>query len=57
MNVLDIINEKNNEIPLDILRKFIDKSLEDEIIPLEEKVTNFEGYNNQLKTTNNKINR
>ena len=55
MNVLDIINEKNNEIPLDILRKFIDKSLEDEIIPLEEKVTNFEGYNNQLKTTNNKI--
>ena len=55
MNVLDIINEKNNEIPLDILRKFIDKSLEDEIKPLEEKVTNFEGYNNQLKITNNKI--
>ena len=55
MNVLDIINEKNNDIPLDILRKFIDESLEYEIKPLEEKVTSFEGYNNQLKTTNNKI--
>ena len=55
MNVLDIINEKNNEIPLDILRKFIDKSLEDEIEPLKEKVTNFDGCNNQLKVVNNKI--
>jgi hypothetical protein len=55
MNVLDIINEKNNEIPLDILRKFIDKSLEDEIEPLKQKVANFDGYNSQLKVVNNKI--
>jgi histone acetyltransferase (RNA polymerase elongator complex component) len=55
MNVLDIINEKNNEIPLDILRKFIDKSLEDEIEPLKQKVANFDGCNSQLKVVNNKI--
>ena len=55
MNVLDIINEKNNEIPLDVLSNFIDNSLENEIKPLEEKVTNFEGYNSQLKSVNNKI--
>ena len=55
MNVLDIINEKNNEIPLDILRNFIDKSLEYEIEPLKEKVANFDGCNNQLKIVNNKI--
>ena len=55
MNVLDIINEKNNNIPLEILRKFIDDSLENEINPLNEKVTNFDGYNNQLKSVNNKI--
>ena len=55
MNVLDIINEKNNEIPLDVLSNFIDNSLENEIQPLEEKVTNFEGYNSQIKSVNNKI--
>ena len=55
MNVLDIINEKNNEIPLVILRNFIDKSLEYEIEPLKEKVANFDGCNNQLKIVNNKI--
>ena len=55
MNVLDIINEKNNEIPLEILRKFIDDSLENEIDPLNEKVTKFDGYNNQLKSVNSKI--
>ena len=55
VNILDIINEKNNEIPLSILRKFIDNSLEDEIKPLDIKVKNFEESNNQLKTVNNKI--
>ena len=47
--------KKNNNIPLEILRKFIDDSLENEINPLNEKVTNFDGYNNQLKSVNNKI--
>lgn len=55
VNILDIINEKNNEIPLNILRKFIDNSLEEEIKPLDIKVANFEGYNSQLKSVNNKI--
>ena len=55
VNVLDIINEKNNEIPLDILREFIENSLKYEIEPLNEKVTNFEGYNNQISSVCHQI--
>jgi hypothetical protein len=55
VNVLDIINEKNSTIPLSILRKFINASLENEVEPLDKKVTSFEESNNKLKTINNKI--
>ena len=55
VNVLDIINEKNNAIPLSILRKFINTSLENEEEPLNKKVSNFETVNTELKTVNNKI--
>ena len=55
VNALDIINEKNDTIPLDILRKFIDNSVESEIEPLDIKVSSFEESNNQLKVVNNKI--
>jgi hypothetical protein len=55
VNVLDIINEKNDTIPLKILRKFINASLDNEVKPLNEKVTSFEECNGELKTVNNKI--
>ena len=55
VNVLDIINEKNDTIPLSILRKFIDISLENEVEPLNTKVTSFDECYSQLKTINNKI--
>ena len=55
VNVLDIINEKNDTIPLNILRKFINLSLQNEVEPLDKKVTSFEGFNTQIKTVNNKI--
>jgi len=55
VNVLDIINEKNNTIPLSILRKFINASLENEVEPLNKKVSSFEESNTKLKTVNNKI--
>ena len=55
VNVLDIINEKNDTIPLNILRNFINVSLENEVEPLNKKVTDFEKSNNELKTINNKI--
>ena len=55
VNVLDIINEKNDTIPLKILRKFINTSLDNEVKPLNEKVTSFEECNGELKTVNNKI--
>lgn len=35
VNVLDIINEKNDTIPLKIVRKFINASLQNELVPLE----------------------
>ena len=55
VNVLDIINEKNDKIPLRILRKFIDASLEKELDPLNKKVESFEENNSQLKSVNDKI--
>ena len=55
VNVLDIINEKNETIPLKILRKFIDASLEKELEPLNKKLTDFQGTNKELKAVNNKI--
>ena len=55
VNVLDIINKKNNEIPLDLLREFIDNSLNSEIEPINEKVSSFEGYNNQITSLCNQI--
>ena len=55
VNVLDIINEKNEDIPLKILRKFINKSLENELVPLTKKLSDFEGTNKELKAVNNKI--
>ena len=55
VNVLDIINEKNDKIPLSILRNFIDTSLERELEPLNKKVESFEENNTQLKAINDKI--
>ena len=55
VNILDIINEKNDEIPLDILRNFLDNSLEAEITPLEEKSVNLDVYSSQIKNVCNKI--
>ena len=55
VNVLDIINEKNDEIPVKILRKFINISLDNEVEPLNNKVSSFEQCNTKLKTINNKI--
>ena len=54
-NVLDIINEKNDEIPLEIIRKFIDDALDEEIDPLEKKIESFNSYNDQLENVKNKI--
>ena len=55
VNVLDIINEKNDTIPLKIVRKFINESLQNELVPLEKKLIDFEVSNSELKTVNNKI--
>ena len=55
VNVLDIINEKNDEIPVKILRKFMNISLDNEVEPLNNKVSSFEQCNTKLKTINNKI--
>ena len=54
-NVLDIINEKNDDIPLEIIRKFIDDALDEEIDPLEKKIETFNSYNDQLVNVKSKI--
>ena len=45
MNILDIINEKNNDISLNILNNFLNKAIEKEINSIEEQKKK---YNEQL---------
>ena len=50
-NILDIINEKNNDISLNILNNFINKALEKEINSIEEQKKKFNEYDRQLNET------
>ena len=54
-NVLDIINEKNDEISLGNIRKFIDDALDEEIDPLDKKIQAFNAYNDELENVKVKI--
>lgn len=51
INVLDIINEQNNEIPFDILNEFLNKSLGEDINSIEEKQNNFNVYDKKINDT------
>ena len=48
INVLDIINEQNNEIPFDILNEFLNKSLGTDLNSIEEKQNNFNEYDKKI---------
>jgi len=51
INVLDIINEQNNEIPFDILNDFLNKSLGTDLNSIEEKQNNFNEYDKKINET------
>jgi hypothetical protein len=55
VNVLDIIYEKNNDIPYYILNKFMSKSLEDEIKSINEEETRYNEFDKKIDLTVNEI--
>ena len=55
VNVLDIIYEKNKDIPFNILKNFISKSLVNEIKSIEEEQNNFNEYDKKIEQTVNEI--
>ena len=55
VNVLDIIYEKNKDIPYTILKNFISKSLVNELKSIEEEQNNFNEYDKKIEQTVNKI--
>ena len=55
VNVLDIIYEKNKDIPYTILKNFISKSLVNELKSIEEEQNNFNEYDKKIEQTVDKI--
>ena len=55
VSVLQIINERNNDLPIDIINPFMEKALEKQINYLDKSPKNIEAYSNQIKETNNGI--
>ena len=55
ISVLQIINERNSDIPLDIINPFMEKALEKQIESLENCSKNINIYENQVNETNKKI--
>jgi hypothetical protein len=50
-NILDLINEKNNDISLNILNNFLNKAIQKEINSIEEQQKRFNEYDKQLNET------
>ena len=48
MNILEIINEKNNDLSLNILNNFLCKAIEKELSCVEEQKKKYNEYDNQL---------
>ena len=55
ISVLNIINEKNNEIPVEILNFFIEKSIEKQLDNLELSSENINMFTNEINTLNAKM--
>ena len=55
VNILDIINEKNDDISLFMINKFINKAFEKQYITLSEQEKNFKEYDTQINNTINEI--
>ena len=55
LNILEIINDKNDDIPLSLINKFINKALEKQYISLSEQEKKFTEYDTQINSTTNEI--
>ena len=55
ITVMQIINERNNDLPLEIINPFMEKALEKQIESLENCSKNINIYENQVNETNKKI--
>ena len=55
ISVIQIINERNNDLPLEIINPFMEKALEKQIESLENCTKNINIYENQVNETNKKI--
>ena len=55
VNVLNIINEKNDELPVDIINFFIEKSIEKQLNNLESSSNNITNYTNDINHFSNKM--
>ena len=55
LNILEIINEKNDEIPLSLLNKFIEKALEKHEIISKVEEKSFKEYDNEVNKIINEI--
>ena len=55
ISVLSIINEKNNDIPVDIINDFIEKSIEKQLNNLELSSKNINLYTNQINDLSSKM--
>ena len=55
VNILDIIYEKNNDIPLNILNNFINKAIEKEENLIDEQKKKFDEYDKQINDVINEI--
>ena len=55
VSVLQIINERNNDLPIDIINPFIEKALEKQIDYLENSSRKIGNYSEQINEANQKI--
>ena len=54
-SILSIINEKNNELSLDVLNNFLNKAIEQETNLIEEQQKKYNKYNSQINDTEKEI--
>ena len=55
ITVLEIINERNNDLPMEIISPFMEKALEKQLESLEVSSKNIDTYSNEVNETNKNI--
>ena len=55
LNILEIINDKNNDISLDLINKFLNKALEKQYLLISEQEKKYNEYDKEINETMNEI--